>query len=78
MKRRKITAGFVAKLAGVDLRTVTYCIREGIFPYCEFAEAFKLPDAAYYSYSISPEKLREHFPYTDEDLSAFYGSKQAV
>lgn len=75
-QRRKITTAFVAHLAGLDIRTVNYFIQNEVFPFCEFADAIKKEGSAYYSYSISPEKLREHFKYTDEEMQAFYDNKR--
>ena len=78
MRRRKITTEFVAYLAGMDTRTVNLFIQHQVYPFCEFAEAIKPEGSAYHKYSISPEKLREHFKYTDEEMQQFYDKKRAV
>lgn len=72
MKRHKLTVDFVAAVSGATPFTVRYCIREGIFPFGEFASAFLLDGNQRYQYVISPEKLREHFPFTDDDVQEFY------
>ena len=74
--RKKITTEFVAELAGVNPLTVRYCIQNNIYPYSDFAQAFTMPGCKRTQYAISPEQLKEHFYYTDQELQAFYAKKK--
>lgn len=78
MKRRKITLAFVAQVTGMSQFTVAQFIQAEIFPFNEIATAVMKEGSSKYSYIISPERLREHFPYTDEELQEFYENKQAA
>ena len=70
--RRKITPDFVAWLAGTNPLTVRYCIRNEIFPYSEFAQAYVIEGNVHTSYSISKEALKKYFPFTEDDVHQFY------
>lgn len=76
MKRWKIGLDFVAALTGMSQRNVAEFIKAEIFPFSEFAAAHLKEGARNHNYCISLEKLREHFPFTDEELNEFYESKR--
>ena len=78
MKRRKLNLAFVAQVTGMSQFAVGQFIQAEIYPFNEIATAIKKEGNSKYSYIISPERLREHFPFTDEELQAFYDKKQAA
>ena len=53
------------KLTGICPQTIRVGLQQQLFP---FGTAFKLPGNKKYTYVLYPEKVKEYFGLTEEDL----------
>ena len=78
MKRRKMNLAFVAQVTGMTQFSVAQFIQHEVYPFNEIGSAILKEGSSKYTYVISVERLREHFPFTDEELQDFYENKRAA